>query len=97
MWHETLGTQEKRIEVTPAVTQKVDFTFTVIGGKEMNKLTSLILVGVLLGVTSPLLAADVPGVGIVKGTITLGGKAATNAVVSIENLSKRNNQITKPG
>ena len=61
----------------------------------MNKLTSLILVGVLLGVTSPLLAADVPGVGIVKGTITLGGKAATNAVVSIENLSKEQ-PITKP-
>jgi len=28
VWHESLGTQEKRIEVKPAVTQKVDFTFT---------------------------------------------------------------------
>ena len=28
VWHETLGTQEKRIEVKPAMTQKVDFTFT---------------------------------------------------------------------
>lgn len=28
VWHETLGTQDKRIEVKPAVTQKVDFTFT---------------------------------------------------------------------
>jgi hypothetical protein len=28
VWHESLGTQEKRIEVKPGVTQKVDFTFT---------------------------------------------------------------------
>lgn len=28
VWHESLGTQEKRIEVKAAVTQKVDFTFT---------------------------------------------------------------------
>jgi hypothetical protein len=28
VWHETLGTQEKRIEVKPTATQKVDFTFT---------------------------------------------------------------------
>jgi hypothetical protein len=28
VWHESLGTHEKRIEVKPAVTQKVDFTFT---------------------------------------------------------------------
>lgn len=28
VWHESLGTQEKRIEVKPAATQKVDFTFT---------------------------------------------------------------------
>lgn len=61
----------------------------------MNKLTSLILVGVLLGVTSPILAADTAGIGIVKGTITLGGKPATNAVVSIENLSKEQS-TTKP-
>src|ERR671911_422620 len=27
VWHESLGTQEKRIEVKPAETQKVDFTF----------------------------------------------------------------------
>lgn len=27
VWHESLGTQEKHIEVKPAVTQKVDFTF----------------------------------------------------------------------
>jgi plastocyanin len=27
-WHESLGTQEKRIELKPAATQKVDFTFT---------------------------------------------------------------------
>jgi len=28
VWHESLGTQEKRIEVKPAGSQKVDFTFT---------------------------------------------------------------------
>jgi len=28
VWHESLGTQDKRIEVKPAVAQKVDFTFT---------------------------------------------------------------------
>jgi hypothetical protein len=28
VWHESLGTQEKRIELKPGVTQKVDFTFT---------------------------------------------------------------------
>jgi plastocyanin len=28
VWHESLGTQEKRIEVKPAATQKADFTFT---------------------------------------------------------------------
>ena len=28
VWHESLGTQEKRIEVKPAATQKVDFAFT---------------------------------------------------------------------
>ena len=32
VWHETLGTQEKRIEVKPAGTPKVDFTFTVSPG-----------------------------------------------------------------
>jgi plastocyanin len=28
LWHESLGTQEKRIEVKPAATQTVDFTFS---------------------------------------------------------------------
>lgn len=28
VWHESLGTQEKRIEVKPATTQQIDFTFT---------------------------------------------------------------------
>jgi hypothetical protein len=32
VWHESLGTQEKRVEVKPAVTQKVDFTFTSLPG-----------------------------------------------------------------
>jgi hypothetical protein len=28
VWHESLGTQEKRVEVKAAATQQVDFTFT---------------------------------------------------------------------
>ena len=32
VWHESLGTQEKRIEVKPAGSQKVDFTFTASAG-----------------------------------------------------------------
>jgi plastocyanin len=28
VWHESLGTQERRIEVRPAATQQLDFTFT---------------------------------------------------------------------
>jgi len=28
LWHETLGTQQKRIEIKPAVTHKIDFTWT---------------------------------------------------------------------
>jgi len=28
VWHESLGTQERRIEVKPAATQHIDFTFT---------------------------------------------------------------------
>jgi plastocyanin len=32
VWHESLGTQEKRIEVKPAAMQKVDFTFTLSAG-----------------------------------------------------------------
>ena len=34
VWHESLGTQEKRIEVKPAATQKADFTFTAPAGKQ---------------------------------------------------------------
>ena len=32
VWHESLGTQEKRIEVKPAGSQKADFTFTASAG-----------------------------------------------------------------
>jgi len=32
VWHESLGTQEKRIEVKPTGSQKVDFTFTASAG-----------------------------------------------------------------
>ena len=54
----------------------------------MNKLGLWILVAVLFGIPSAVLAADPAGRGIVKGTITIGGKPATDAVVSIEELSK---------
>ena len=54
----------------------------------MNKLMSWIFIGALLGVPASVLAADGGGVGIVKGTITIGGKPATDAVVSIEGLSQ---------
>jgi plastocyanin len=52
----------------------------------MKQLTLSIIVGVLLVLSPAVLAAD--GVGIIKGTITVGGKPATDAVVSIEGLSK---------
>lgn len=54
----------------------------------MNKLMLCILVGAFFGIPSTLLGSDGTGVGIVKGTITMGGKPATDAVVSIEGLSK---------
>ena len=43
---------------------------------------------VFFGIPSAVLAAGSGGVGIIKGTITIGGKPATDAVVSIEGLSK---------
>lgn len=52
----------------------------------MNKLMLWILAGVLFCVPSAVLSADATGMGIVKGTITVGGKPATDAVVSIEGL-----------
>jgi plastocyanin len=54
----------------------------------MKKLALWIVVGVSIGIPSAILAADAAGVGIVKGTITIAGKPATNAVVSIEGFSK---------
>jgi plastocyanin len=54
----------------------------------MKSLTLGILVVVLVAVPSAMLGADASGVGIVKGTIMIGGKPATDAVVSIEGLSK---------
>jgi plastocyanin len=54
----------------------------------MKKVSQWILVGVLLGLSPAVLAADADGVGIIKGTITIGGKPATDAVISIEGLSK---------
>jgi plastocyanin len=54
----------------------------------MNKLRLCLLVGALFGIPSAVLGADAAGVGIVKGTITMAGKPAPDAVVSIEGLSK---------
>lgn len=44
---------------------------------------------IILGFPAALIAADANGVGIVKGSITIGGKPASDAVVSIEGLSKQ--------
>lgn len=54
----------------------------------MKSLTSWFLVGVLVGLPAAVRAADASGFGIVKGTITIGGKPAPDAVVSIEGFSK---------
>ena len=54
----------------------------------MNSLMSWLLVGVLIGLPSAVRAADASGFGIVKGTITVGGKPAPDAVVSIEGLAQ---------
>jgi plastocyanin len=53
----------------------------------MKKLLFCILVGALFAIPSAVLGADAAAAGIVKGTITIGGKPATDAVVSIEGLS----------
>ena len=54
----------------------------------MKSLMSWLLVGVLIGLPSAVRAADASGFGIVKGTITVGGKPAPDAVVSIEGLAQ---------
>ena len=54
----------------------------------MRSLSLWILVVVLLVTPSAMLGADPSGAGIVKGSITIGGKPATGAVISIEGLSK---------
>jgi len=48
-----------------------------------------VLGATIVGFPSALIAADANGVGIVKGTVTIGGKPASDAVVSIEGLSKQ--------
>ena len=53
----------------------------------MKSLMPWLLVGVLIGLPSAVRAAEGSGFGIVKGTITVGGKPAPDAVVSIEGLS----------
>ena len=54
----------------------------------MKRLKSWFLIGLLVGVPSAVRAAEASGFGIVKGTITIAGKPAPDAVVSIEGLSK---------
>lgn len=54
----------------------------------MRSLSLWLLVVVLVVTPSAMLGADPSGAGIVKGSITIGGKPATGAVVSIEGLSK---------
>ena len=54
----------------------------------MRSLSLWILVVVLVVTPSAMLGADPSGAGIVKGSITIGGKPATGAVISIEGLSK---------
>jgi plastocyanin len=65
-----------------------------------NLKLSIMFVGVLLGLAPAVLAADAGGVGIVKGTLTIGGKPATDAVIAIEGLSKEQVKdqlsLTKP-
>jgi len=54
----------------------------------MKSLISWLIAGVLVSLPAAVRAADATGFGIVKGTITIGGKPANDAVVSIEDLSK---------
>ena len=54
----------------------------------MKSLISWLIAGVLVSLPAAVRAADATGFGIVKGTITIGGKPAQDAVVSIEDLSK---------
>jgi len=55
----------------------------------MKSLMVWVLGATIVGFPSALIAADANGVGIVKGTVTIGGKPASDAVVSIEGLSKQ--------
>jgi plastocyanin len=52
----------------------------------MRQLTLRILLSAFLAFPVIVSAADRGGVGIIKGTITIGGKPATDAVVSVEGL-----------
>jgi plastocyanin len=54
----------------------------------MRSLSLWILVVVLVVTPSAMLGADPSGAGIVKGSITIGGKPAIGAVISIEGLSE---------
>ena len=54
----------------------------------MKSLISWLIAGILISLPAAVRAADATGFGIVKGTITIGGKPANDAVVSIEDLSK---------
>jgi plastocyanin len=53
----------------------------------VKKLATRVIIGVLLGFPSVVIAADATGVGIIKGTITVNGQPTADAVVSVEGLS----------
>jgi plastocyanin len=55
----------------------------------MKSLVVWVFGAIILVFPAALIAADANGVGIVKGTVTIGGKPASDAVVSIEGLSKQ--------
>jgi plastocyanin len=61
----------------------------------MNKLIFAIVAAASLGVFSPAAAAQAGGSGIVKGTITIGGKPTADAVVSIEDLAEEQGATKK--
>ena len=65
------------------------------GGKKMNKLVFAIFAVAALGVSSPAATAPAGGTGIVKGTITIGGKPTAEAVVSIEDLAEEQGVAAK--
>jgi plastocyanin len=61
----------------------------------MNKLVVAVLAAASLAISSPAVAATAGSAGIVKGTITIGGKPTADAVVSIEDLAEEQGATKK--